>query len=441
MSLLAFLKMRILIKKEDIRMGKGYYKALLAAAVLALAGCSGKEYEKIQGIEKSEENRVLEKQEDTGKQEENQEWEIVISDDLEADAQMVSGKLDGELDLTEEVPLGEDSSTEDDRLTLLFSGDVLLSDHVLNAYDKANGIHGVLDEEYCRQIEESDFFMVNQEFPFSDRGTAAEDKQYTFRLPPKRAALFGEMGIDGVTLANNHALDFGQEALLDSCQVLDGAGILHTGAGANLEEARRPVSVEIKGKRIAIIGATRVIPVADWAAGRQHPGMLAAYDMTVLLDEIRARRQDHDFVAVCIHWGIERDERPQEYQRTMARQMIDAGADLVVGSHPHVLQGMEYYEGKPIVYSLGNFVFGSSIPRTALLQVTWDIKDGAEMGEGEPVLRLIPGTSGAGYTRMLTEEDKRREFFRYMESISYGVWFEEDGEVKKDEDGYREESE
>ena len=102
---------------------------------------------------------------------------------------------------------------------------------------------------------------------------------------------------------------------------------------------------------------------------------------------------------------------------------------------------MEYYEGKPIVYSLGNFIFGSSIPRTALLQVTWDIKDGAEMGEDEPVLRLIPGTSGAGYTRMLTEEDKRREFFRYMESISYGVWFEEDGEVKKDEDGYREESE
>ena len=88
MGLLAFLKMRILIKKEDIRMGKGYYKALLAAAVLALAGCSGKEYEKIQGIEKSEENRVLEKQEDTGKQEENQEWEIVISDDLEADAKI-----------------------------------------------------------------------------------------------------------------------------------------------------------------------------------------------------------------------------------------------------------------------------------------------------------------------------------------------------------------
>ena len=105
----------------------------------------------------------------------------------------------------------------------------------------------------------------------------------------------------------------------------------------------------------------------------------------------------------------------------MGRQMIDAGADLVVGSHPHVLQGIEYYEGKPIVYSLGNFVFGSSIPRTALLQ--------AVLEEETLVLRLIPGTSGAGYTRMLTEDGKRREFFQHMESISYGVSFEKDGTV------------
>lgn len=418
-------------------MGKKCGRGLLAAfAALALAGCSGKRYEKIDGIGESKEIVLLEGQEDPVNREEGREREIVISDDLTIDSQKVLGSADGPgLDLTGDIPLEEGSSAEDDRLTLLFSGDVLLSDHVLNAYDKAKGIHGVLDEEYRRQIEEADFFMVNQEFPFSDRGTAAEDKQYTFRLPPKRAEMFQEMGIDGVTLANNHALDFGREALLDSCQVLDSAGILHTGAGADLEEAKRPVSVEIKGKRIAIIGATRVIPVADWAAGKQHPGMLAAYDMTVLLDEIRARRQDHDFVAVCIHWGIERDERPQEYQRTMARQMIDAGADLVVGSHPHVLQGVEYYEGKPIVYSLGNFVFGSSIPRTALLEVTWDITGGEGM-EGEPVLRLIPGTSGAGYTRMLTEEDKRREFFQCMESISYGVGFGEDGVAKRDEDGY-----
>lgn len=404
-------------------MGKKCGRGLLAAfAALALAGCSGKRYEKIDGIGESKEIVLLEGQEDPVNREEGREREIVISDDLTIDSQKVLGSADGPgVDLTGDIPLEEGSSAEDDRLTLLFSGDVLLSDHVLNAYDKAKGIHGVLDEEYRKQIREADFFLVNQEFPFSDRGTAAKDKQYTFRLPTDKISLFREMEIDGVTLANNHALDFGQEALLDSCEVLDEAGILHTGAGSDLEMARQPVRVELKGKRIAIIGATRVIPVADWAAGKAHPGMLAAYDMTVLLEEISRQKQENDFVVVCIHWGIEREERPEEYQRTMGRQMIDAGADLVVGSHPHVLQGIEYYEGKPIVYSLGNFVFGSSIPRTALLQVVLE--------EETLVLRLIPGTSGAGYTRMLTEDGKRREFFQHMESISYGVSFEKDGTV------------
>lgn len=394
-------------------MRKQNYIILLAiAAAVLIPGCNKKTYEKIPEIEETYKK---------------QETKIIIIDDSQTEEQNAGNKPDGlKPDRETETVSGDGETLEKETLTLLFSGDVLLSDHVLNAYDKARGIHGVLDEGYQDQIRKADFFLVNQEFPFSDRGTAAADKQYTFRLPPKRISIFQEIGIQGVTLANNHALDFGQEALLDSCEILDGAGIVHTGAGADLEEARRPVSIERKGKKIAVIGATRVIPVADWAAGRQHPGMLSAYDTTILLEEIKARKQDHDIVVVCIHWGIERDERPQEYQRTMGKQMIDAGADLVVGSHPHVLQGIEYYKGKAIVYSLGNFIFGSSIPRTALLQVTWEnCQD-----DTEPTLRLLPGTSGAGYTKMLSEEEKRREFFQYMEQISYGTSYEEDGTVR-----------
>lgn len=397
-----------------------------------LTGCTGKQYEKIQGI-----SEIQEDSSQTEKEGEGEESEIILLDEdvLEGTGSKDTGSENvGSENTSSENAGSEDTGAEGpetgekaedsikEPLTFLFAGDVLLSNHVLNAYESAGGIQGVLDEGYREQIEKADFFLVNQEFPFSDRGTAAEDKQYTFRLPPARVSVFLEMGIDGVTLANNHALDFGREALLDSCKVLDQAGILHTGAGENLEAARRPVSVEIKDKKIAIIGGTRVIPVADWVAGGQHPGMLAAYDMTNLLEEISIQKQSHDFVAVCIHWGIERDERPQDYQRTMGQQMIDAGADLVVGSHPHVLQGIEYYKGKPIVYSLGNFVFGSSIPRTALLQVTWE-------NQPDPTLRLIPGTSASGYTRMVTEEEKRQEFFRYMESISYGVTCGEDGTV------------
>ncbi len=382
------------------------------AAAMVLAGCLGKAYEEIDLA-----------QVQTGQPEAVPMGDIWIYSGEEGPGGIVIQPEGADVDRgqgPEEIrdkPQGQKTQGP----ALLIGGDVLLSDHVLHAYDAAGGIGGVLDEGYRQAIRDAGFFLVNQEFPFSHRGAAAKDKQYTFRLPPNKVALFQEMGIDGVALANNHALDFGRDALLDTCGVLDAAGILHTGAGADLEQARRPVAIEAQGKKVAVIGATRVMPTADWAAGKGHPGMLAAYDMAVLLDEIRIQRQANDFVAVYIHWGVEKEETPQEYQRAMGRQMVEAGADLVVGAHPHVLQGVEYYQGKLIAYSLGNFVFGSSIPRTALLQVDW------EKGQDMPKYRLLPGTSGAGYTRMITDEAGRQEFFRYMESISFNARVEEDG--------------
>lgn len=332
--------------------------------------------------------------------------------------------------VTESAPVSQEP------VRLLFSGDVLLSNYVLRAYDNAGGIHGVLDDGYRLLIDEADFFFVNEEFPFSDRGTQAPDKQYTFRLAPEKVSMLVEMGVDAVSLANNHALDFGTDALLDTCDTLDGAGILRTGAGKDLNEAKRAVEVEIQGQKIAIIGATRVIPVAEWATHGDNPGMLAAYDPAILLEEIKALNETNDHVIVFVHWGIERAEHPEEYQRNLGRQFIDAGADIVIGSHPHVLQGVEYYNNKPIVYSLGNFVFGSSIPRTMLLEVKLGAVDDepqdAVIGCGETVsdlsLTVHPGTSSGGYTRMLATAQEKQEFFDYLESISYGVTFE-DGDV------------
>ena len=369
------------------------------------------------------------------------ELETSVQEEIHINIEDGSGDEDAGIVIDQE-PVGKESISQDpigkapsgqenvdgdvpgqDAATLLFGGDVLLSSHVLNAYQSAGGIHGVLDEGYRKVIRDAGFFMVNEEFPFSSRGVQAEDKEYTFRLEPERVSMFQEMGIDAVTLANNHALDFGQEALLDSVAVLDGAGILHTGAGANLTEARKPVETVIDGQRIAVIGATRVIPESSWAAGKNHPGMLSSYDATELLKEIRAQKDEGKLVIVYVHWGIERDENPLEYQRTLGQQYIDAGADLVIGSHPHVLQGIEYYKGKPIVYSLGNFVFGSSIPKTMLLEVKLPEEDAPLR------LRLIPGTSGAGYTRMLNDAGKIQEFYQYIESISFGISIGADGTV------------
>lgn len=322
---------------------------------------------------------------------------------------------------------------KDPPLQFVFAGDILLSDHVLNAYQKAGNIGGVVDSGFRQVIDASDIFMANEEFPFSRRGTAAADKQFTFRLPPEKVSMFQELGIDIVTLANNHALDFGTDALLDTCSTLDDAGILRVGAGANLEEAKKPVFMEAKGRKIGFLGASRVIPESSWNAASKEPGMLTTYDPSLLLEEIKKAREACDYLVIYVHWGIERDERPQEYQRILGQRYIDAGADLVVGSHPHVMQGLEYYKGKPIVYSLGNFVFGSSIPKTALLKVEWDGEDA--------LLRLVPGTSSGGYTRMLTDEGEKAGFYQYITSISYGVTVGEDGIVAPGEENAAEQEE
>ena len=304
---------------------------------------------------------------------------------------------------------------------LLFAGDVQLSSHVMGAYGKAgDDISGVVGEAYLERMREADIFMVNEEFPFSDRGAAA-DKQYTFRSPPERVSLLKDMGIDIVTLANNHALDYGRDALLDTCDTLESAGIRYVGAGSDLERAKKLETIEANGRTIGFLGASRVIPTGSWNAGENTPGMLTTYDPAVLLEEIQKAKEVCDYLVVYVHWGIERNDKPETYQRTMGKQYIDAGADLVIGSHPHVLQGIEYYDGKPIVYSLGNFVFGSSIPKTMLLEAVVD--------EDQVNLSLIPGTSSAGFTRELTDEGQIAQFYQYIEGISFGIGIDGDGRI------------
>lgn len=331
-----------------------------------------------------------------------------------------SGMNGSETDSQDSVAESETESEADQPVNLVFSGDILLSDHVMNAY-KNGGIRSVLDSQFQSVIDEADIFMANEEFPFSTRGTPAEDKQFTFRVAPSLIFVFKELGIDIVTLANNHAMDYGTDALLDTCDTLDKAGIARVGAGKNLDEAKAPVILEAQGKKIGFLGASRVIPVGSWNATSTKPGMLTTYDPKILVDEIKKLRDQCDYLVVYVHWGIERNETPEDYQRSLGKQYIDAGADVVIGSHPHVLQGVEYYKGKPIVYSLGNFIFGSSIPKTALLKVQWDGQDSQ--------LTFVPGTSSAGYTRVLEDAAQKADFASYMTRISYGVTVEEDGTV------------
>lgn len=306
-------------------------------------------------------------------------------------------------------------------INLLFCGDIYLSDYVLNQYEQ-NGLSGILSNDLQEEFHTADITMVNQEFAFTNRGKKAEDKQYTFRVDPQNVQVFKDMQIDVVALANNHTMDFGIEGLTDSFNTLKGAGIKYAGAGNNLDEARNINYFEVYGKKIAYLAASRVIPKPEWNAYKTKPGMLTTYDPAFLLEDIKTAKSQSDFVVVYVHWGKERHDSPEEYQRNLAKQYIDAGADLIIGSHPHVLQGIEYYNGKPIIYSLGNFIFYSSIKQTALLKVSLN-------EQNEAKIRLLPGKAENSRTIGLDNDSDKNDFYKYMTNISFGIHFDEEGNI------------
>lgn len=319
---------------------------------------------------------------------------------------------------------GEDDSADNLKdsgdTVLVFSGDIFMSDYILNKYSK-EGIDGILSKELQEEYANADIAMVNQEFPFSNRGKPMEDKQFTFRIDPKWVKIFSDMQIDIVTLANNHTLDYGLEALQDTFNTLDTANIQYVGAGNNIEEAKDTKYFEVDDKTIAVLGASRVIPVPGWNAGSNKPGLLTTYDPATLIKEIQTAKELSDYIVVYVHWGIEKDTSPKEYQRNLAKQYIDAGADLVVGSHPHVLQGIEYYKDKPIIYSLGNFMFYNAVNQTAVLKVT--------IKEDEVEVQLLPCKAENACTYKIEDQVSRSEFYQYMEDISFEVNFDDNGTV------------
>lgn len=198
----------------------------------------------------------------------------------------------------------------------------------------------------------------NLEGPLTDRGTPEQNKTYIFRTPPAPASrALRNAGFNVVSLANNHTMDFGPDGLAQTIEALDSAGVAHAGAGSNLAEARRPVLIEAAGKRIAILAYSVTLP-ENYYAEADKPGTAFAHETQVRADIAAARRQA-DIVLVSFHWGQEHKTVLRDYQIQLGHAAIDAGAAAVIGHHPHILQGVERYRDGVILYSLGNFTFGS----------------------------------------------------------------------------------
>jgi poly-gamma-glutamate synthesis protein (capsule biosynthesis protein) len=168
-----------------------------------------------------------------------------------------------------------------------------------------------------------------------------------------------------LSVANNHSGDYGPEAFAEQCDLFDKAGVPYFGGGRDLKAAHTPLVIEKHGLRIALLGYCEVF-LKSFAAGEKRPGCAWSEDDERVLADIRAARETHkaDIVIPYMHWGDEHDPATDR-QKSLARKMIDAGATCVIGGHPHVVQETEYYKEKPIIYSVGNFVFnGFDTPET-----------------------------------------------------------------------------
>lgn len=317
--------------------------------------------------------------------------------------------------------VGEEIDSEE-RLLIHFAGDTIFSGKVAEKLQQEGYDYPY---RYVKDLfQNDDLSIVNLETPVTEAGTAAENKTYVFKSAPQALPELAKAGVEAVNLANNHSLDQGVEGLLNTIEHLKKSKLHYVGAGKNSKEAYAPVYIERKGIKIALCGFTRVIPESHWAAGK-NPGVAAAYDSKQAVKAIQTARKQADLVLVVVHWGKERTTKLEQHQTTLAHEFIDAGADLVMGGHPHVLQGLEQYKGKWIAYSTGNFIFTKSKdPKT------WEtaVFAAACTRKGDCDMKLIPYKTEIGQPVPMNSEDGAR-LLKEVESYSPGISIGVMGEV------------
>ncbi|MEW6439966.1 MAG: CapA family protein [bacterium] len=267
----------------------------------------------------------------------------------------------------------------------------------------------------------ADLAVANLESPLLENGKPIPGK-CTLRGSPGWAAVLREAGIRLVTLANNHVMDYGEEGLSATLAALAAAGVRHVGAGKNRVEACAPVFLEVGSARLAVLARTSVI-VSSPSHATEARGGVAFLHEGETLEQVRRCRTGADAVAVLLHWGIEEYQYPSVVQRRLAAKLIAAGADLVIGHHPHVLQGVEPLHGALVAYSLGNFVFDDfewTLPR-------------AGGGERRMVSRLAPENRLSMVLRIVLEGPAART----VRCVPVFTRIDETGAVALDESASR----
>lgn len=284
-------------------------------------------------------------------------------------------------------------------VTLAFGGDVHFEGVVRSALD-AEGPDALL-ADIAPVLRAADVAVVNLETAITDGGTP-DPKEFTFRGPPSGLDALVAAGVDAVSLANNHGVDYGIDGLLDTLTAARERGLPVLGAGRDAQEAYAPWRTRVAGWRLAFIGATQVLDsyaIEAWTARDDRPGLASAKENGIdrLLTTVRRAARTADGVVVMLHWGAEGEFCPLPRQRELAAALADAGADVIVGGHAHRVQSAGYLGDAVVAYGLGNFVFytGSGPgTETGVLEVTLH-------PEGPPDLAWRPATLVGGRPRPL----------------------------------------
>ncbi len=321
------------------------------------------------------------------------------------------------------------SAKSEEEVTLCFTGDILLDDEyaiMATLRNRGGGIENGISGELLEQMQDADILVVNNEFPYTNRGIPTEGKTYTFRADTDAVSYLKEMGADVAVIANNHVYDFGEQGLLDTLDTLDEAGICRIGAGRNLEEASAPIYFIVNDMKIALIAATQIERLDNpdtRGATENTAGVFRCWNPDKLCDVVTQAKENSDFVIVCIHWGTENESEPDWAQKDQAPKLAAAGADLIVGDHPHCLQGITYVQNTPVFYSLGNFWFNSKSVDTGLLKVTLN-------QNGIKSVQFLPAVQSDCSVSEAYGVDKER-IFSYLRTLSPEVQIDEAGYVSR----------
>lgn len=321
-------------------------------------------------------------------------------------------------------------SANEEYASLSFAGDISFANDYAPAQNYTRlGINGAFSEGIQETMKAADVFMLNNEFCYTNSNSKIGGKTYTFKAAPELVGRLDEMGVDIVSIANNHAYDYGEQGFIDTMNTLKGANIPYVGGGTNLEDAKKNiVYFVINGMKIGYIAATQVerdLPILTQPATESNAGVTRCFEPELVCEMIKEAEKNCDFVIVYPHWGTELKKEAQADQQALAYAFIDAGADAIVGGHPHCLQGVEYYKDVPIFYSLSNFSFSSKTVDSCILNLEVTI-------DGIQNARYIPCRESGGMTYQCDKgAGDYNQIIQTLNTYSINASIDEDGNVSR----------